>query len=182
MLVDTAGLRPTRDLVEEIGVGRARAEGERADVLLYVFDATAGFSDEDRAALDLAGGRPRVLVGNKADRLPARPPALPAGAALLCGLSAEAGEALRGLLAEAVLRGVDTDGASEMLASMRQADLVERAAGSTRATLEALGRGESPEYAAAHCHAALDALADLVGETTSDDVLDRLFATFCIGK
>ena len=50
------------------------------------------------------------------------------------------------------------------------------------ATLAALSRGDSPEYAVTHCHAALDALADLTGETTSDDVLDRLFSTFCIGK
>ena len=106
----------------------------------------------------------------------------PAGANPLCGLRPEAGAALRALLATAIAAGVSTDATSEVLGSMRQADLVTRAAASTGATLEALGRGESPEYAAAHCHAALDALADLVGETTSDDVLDRLFSTFCIGK
>jgi len=182
-LVDTAGLRPTRDLVEELGVGRARAEGERADVLLYVFDASAGFAGEDRLAFEAAADRPRVLVANKADRLPAGAPAsLPEAAVLVCGLSAEAGPELRRLLSVAVLSGVDTDVASEMLGSMRQADLVGSAAVSTRAAVEAIVRGDSPEYAVSHVHEALDALADLVGETTSEDVLDRLFATFCIGK
>ena len=69
-----------------------------------------------------------------------------------------------------------------MLGSLRQHDLVERARSAAEATLAALSQGHSPEYAVTHCHAALDALADLTGETTSDDVLDRLFSTFCIGK
>ena len=50
------------------------------------------------------------------------------------------------------------------------------------ATLDALSQGHSPEYAVTHCHAALDALADLTGETTPEDVLARLFSTFCVGK
>src|SRR5207245_1843675 len=177
-LVDTAGLRQTEDVVEGMGVGRARAEAERADTVLYVFDASEGLDAEDSATLALVGGRPRILVANKADRLPARPPEIPAGAALVCGLSPEAGPTLRGLLSEAVAAGVDTDGASEMLGSMRQADLVERAREATYETIAALGRGVSPEYAVTHCHAALDALADLVGETTTEDVLARLFSTF----
>jgi tRNA modification GTPase len=181
-LVDTAGLRETGDAVEALGVGRARAEAERADAIVYVFDAAEGLGADDARELAGAGEAPRILVANKSDLRAEGAAPLPAAARPLCGLRPEAGAALRALLAEAIAAGVSTDVSSEVLGSMRQADLVARAAASTRATLEALGRGESPEYAAAHCHAALDTLADLVGETTSDDVLDRLFSTFCIGK
>jgi tRNA modification GTPase len=180
-LVDTAGLRPTGDVVESIGVERAREEARRADVVVYVFDAADGFGDGGEV-LALAPGAATILVANKADRLSAAAPPMPEGATLLCGIAPDAGAAVRGLIAEAVAAGVSTDGSSEMLGSLRQGDLVGRARTAAADALAALERGASPEYAAAHCHAALDALADLVGETTPDDLLASLFSTFCVGK
>lgn len=179
-LVDTAGLRTTEDTVEKIGVARAEEEADRADALVYVYDSAEGFTDEDHAALSRRDGVPRILIANKSDRSPDAP--LPEGAVRLCGLAPGAAETLRALLAERIAFDVDTDVTSEVLGSLRQKDLVDRARSGAQQTLDALAAGHSPEYAATHCHAALDALADLVGETTSEDVLTRLFATFCIGK
>ena len=181
-LVDTAGLRATRDVVESIGVERAREEALRADVVVYVFDASDGFGDGGEPVLALASGAAKILVANKADRRSAAAPPMPEGARLLCGIAPDAGTAVRRWIAEAVAAGVSTDGSSEMLGSLRQADLVGRARTEAAEALAALERGTSPEYAATHCHAALDALADLVGETTPDDVLASLFSTFCVGK
>ncbi len=181
-LVDTAGLRQTGDPVESIGVRRAREEGERADAVLYVFDASDGPNAEDAIELERTSGRPRVVAANKADRLVAGRPALPAEAVLVCGLAPDAGERLAAALADAIAAGVSTETTSEILGSLRQRDLVLRARSAAAAAIDALDRGDSPEYAATHCDAALDALADLVGETTADDVLAKLFATFCIGK
>lgn len=180
-LVDTAGLRETEDPVESLGVERARAEAERADAVLYVFDASEGLRPDDEDALALLDGRPRVLVANKADRGSALD-AASAGAVPICGLDADAGEKLRSVLEKRIAADIATDETSEVLGSLRQRDLVLRARMEAAATLTALEGGASPEYAATHCHAALDALADLVGETTSEDVLARLFSTFCIGK
>ena len=179
-VVDTAGLRNSEDPVEKIGVARAREEAERADAALYVFDAAVGFDAEDELAFGALADKPRVLVANKADRPAAGP--VPEGARRLCGLAADAGERLRELIGTAVVSDVRTEETSEVLGSLRQHDLVERARAAAEATLAALSRGDSPEYAVTHCHAALDALADLTGETTADDVLDRLFSTFCVGK
>ena len=179
-VVDTAGLRASEDPVEKIGVARAREEAARADAALYVFDASSGFDAEDARALAALEDKPRLLVANKADRPPAGP--VPAGAHRLRGLEAGAGERLRELIGAAIVSDIRTEETSEVLGSLRQHDLVERARSAAEATLAALSQGHSPEYAVTHCHAALDALADLTGETTSDDVLDRLFSTFCIGK
>lgn len=181
-LVDTAGLRAARDVVEAIGLSRARDEAARADAVVYVFDASAGLEAEDEEALALAAGRPCVLVANKADLLAGRAGPLPDGATLACGLSPEAGALLRARLSSLLAADVATEAASEVLGNLRQADLVVRARAAAAETLAALDAGISPEYAATHCHAALDALADLVGETTSEDVLGSLFATFCVGK
>ena len=182
-LVDTAGLHPAVDVVEALGVARAREEGERADAWLYVFDVSEGFSDEDEKALARApSGTPRLLVANKADRLAGAAGRTPDGAVLLCGLEAGAGAALRSKLTGLVADGVPTESSSELLGTLRQAELVGRARAGASAALDALSSGTPPEYAATHCDAALAALSDLVGETTSEDVLRHLFATFCIGK
>jgi tRNA modification GTPase len=179
-LVDTAGLRESEDVVEKIGVARAREEAERADVILYVFDGSAGFDVEDARALGQIGEKPRILVANKSDRGRAGP--LPEGAVRICGLAADAGSRLSEILGAAIASDVLTEETSEVLGSLRQRDLVDRARRAAEETLAALSQGHSPEYAVTHCHAALDALADLVGETTSEDVLARLFSTFCVGK
>jgi tRNA modification GTPase len=182
-IVDTAGLRETEDAVEKIGVSRAREAGLGADLVIYVFDAVLGWSAEDAAALEDLGSRPALVVANKIDRLNGEVIECgPAGSVPLSGIAPDAGSRLQGLLAERIARDVSTEGASEVLASLRQRDLVERARGETLATLDSLARGESPEYAASRLDAALDALADLAGETTAEDVLRQIFSTFCIGK
>ncbi len=179
-VVDTAGLRDSEDPVEKIGVARAREEADRADAVLYVFDAEAGFDAADAAALAALPVKPRVLVANKSDRAPAAP--VPEGARRLCGLEETAGRRLSEILGAAIASDVRTDETAEVLGSLRQRELVDRARAGAEETLAALARGDSPEYAVTHCHAALDALSDLTGETTSDDVLDRIFSTFCVGK
>jgi tRNA modification GTPase len=179
-LVDTAGLRESGEPVERIGVARAREEAARADAVLYVFDGSAGFSAEDASAVAEVSGKPRILVANKADRASAGP--LPESATPVCGLAPDAGARLTELLGETIGRDIQTGETSEVLGSLRQRDLVERAREGAEQTLAALARNDSPEYAVTHCHAALDALADLTGETTSEDVLARLFSTFCVGK
>ena len=182
-LVDTAGLCATEDPVESIGVSRAREEALRADAVLYVFDAAAGLDTEDRAALSTftADQKPVLLVANKIDTV--RTGFAPQdGATLLCGVAPEAAEKLHRLLALRLFPGLSLEAADEVLGNARQRDLVLRARRAAADALDALRRGDSPEYAASHVDSALMALADVFGETTAEDVLQRIFATFCIGK
>ena len=193
-LVDTAGLREAHDEVERLGVGRARDEGERADAVLYVFDAALGWSAEDESAVSGLDGKPVAIVANKMDRVRddrARPrdglrrvqvKTCPRDFLPVCGLAPDAGSKLRELLERTVASDVTSDSASELLASVRQRDLVARSASACADAIEALARGVPPEYAASHVDSALAALADVFGETTSEDVLRRIFSTFCIGK
>ncbi|MGH9400134.1 MAG: tRNA uridine-5-carboxymethylaminomethyl(34) synthesis GTPase MnmE [Thermoanaerobaculia bacterium] len=182
-LVDTAGLRATQDPVEAIGVARARAEAERADAVLYVLDASAGITPEDRETLASvsAGGRTVLLVANKIDTL-ASGAAAPEGAVPLCALAPDAAERLHNLLRERLAWDAALEEADEVLGNARQRDLVLRAGRCASGAIEALSRGDSPEYAVTHVDAALAALADVFGEATPEDVLRRIFATFCIGK
>ncbi len=181
-LVDTAGLRETGDPVESIGVSRARRAGETADAVFYVYDASRAWRDEDAGAIAslTAAGAAVIVLASQIDRVPAG-----AGAATgvaISGISAGAGRALREILEETLAAHVDTGAASEILGSLRQKELVDRAREAAASARTSLDRGESPEYTAVRVGEALDALADLVGETTSEDVLRRIFSTFCIGK
>ena len=184
-LVDTAGLRETSDRVERIGVERAREEGEKAAAILYVYDASEGWTDSDRAAVAALDGRPVAIVANKidcvaegrADVVDDLPAPLP-----LCGLAPDAGATLRSLLQRTITPGLTSDATAEVLASVRQRDLVERARFAADEALQALDQGVSPEYVATHVDSGLAALADVFGETTSEEVLQRIFSTFCIGK
>jgi len=106
----------------------------------------------------------------------------PRPALALCGLAPEAGASLRALLEQTIASDVPGEADSEVLASLRQLDLVERARAAVSDALASLASGVSPEYAATHVDSGLAALADVFGETTSEDVLRRIFSTFCIGK
>lgn len=179
-LIDTAGLRETHDPVESIGVERARRAAESADVVLYVFDALRGLTEEDQDAIAPWTEKPVVIAANKADTLP--PGVLPDRGTPLCGLSPGVGQALRELLGKTVAAGMALTTSPDVLGSLRQRDLIDRARASAQCAADSIAKNDSPEYAATHVNAALDALADLVGETTAEDVLDRIFSTFCIGK
>ena len=178
-LVDTAGLRETADPVEKIGVERARQAGQRADAVLYVYDASAGWSGDDSAASRWED-KPVLVVANKIDRSDSS--RVEPGALAICGIAEGAGDTLRAAIERALAPQVSTDSASDVLATVRQRDLVGRARGGAAAAVASLARRDSPEYTATHVDDALAALADLAGETTSEDVLARIFETFCIGK
>lgn len=183
-VVDTAGLRESEDPVEKIGVARALEEAERADAVIYVYDVTRGWREEDEAALAALNGKPITVIANKADLLAGGPTALRQreSAGLMSGVAADAGERLHARIAEMIRPEISTEAASDVLSSLRQKELVARARNASSSAVSALEEGVSPEYAVTHVHAALDALADLCGETTSEDVLHRIFADFCIGK
>lgn len=183
-VIDTAGIRDSDDQIEAQGVERALAKLASADLVLLVYDAAAGFLAEDQALLSRCAGRPVLLVGNKAD-LPqglAAPPAeLPALA-----ISCRIGSGLE-LLPERIAAILTPDVSGEVAAQALICDLRHKEALlQARAALvsfERLMQDEAPtELAACELRGALNALGEITGETTPDDILDRIFSRFCIGK
>lgn len=174
-LVDTAGLRETDDEVEAHGIARTHSEVEAADIVLLVEDASAAEGDP---GLPPAADRAiKLLITNKIDLNPGRPSrGLPVSA-----IAPEAAEILRRAVAETVTASF-TPELSLQLASARQADLVRRADLEAAKACEALAQRLAAELAVTHVEEALAALRELVGETTPEDALDRIFAAFCIGK
>jgi tRNA modification GTPase len=177
--VDTAGIREGQDRVETLGIERSLQAMADADLTMVVLDGSVAVSAEDEQILERAERQGRYLVVlNKAD--------LPAGAEReglrVSARTGEGVEALREAILAAVGHGTAEDLELPFVTSLRQAELF-------RATAEALGRArEATALAIPHemllldLYEALLGLDAITGATTADDILNRIFSTFCIGK
>ena len=180
-LIDTAGLRATRDPLEGEGMRRTRELLRGADAVVWLVDGTGeNGAPEDDILRERDGHAPLVRAWNKTDLPRARP--APRGFLPLSAATGEGLPALEAALAEVLLGGRAPDSGEPLVDSERQRDLLTRALDALRRFKEARGRGISPDLLAVDLAAALDALGEITGEVTSAEVLDRVFARFCVGK
>jgi len=181
-VVDTAGLRETTDVVEREGVQRTRGQLAVADLTLLVVDATDQAPLADLLA-EVPAGVPVIVVRNKID-LCAEPPGVAADAdPALVRLSALTGaglDDLRRLVKSRV--GFGDPGEGTLIARQRHLDSIRRARAHFDAGREQLEVARAGELLAEELRAAQQALAGVTGEFTSDDLLGRIFGSFCIGK
>jgi tRNA modification GTPase len=180
-LMDTAGIRKAGGTVERLGIERSYQAMADADLTLVVVDISVPLGEEDLELIGHARAQGRwLLAGNKADlgRAAAPPePWLP--------VSALTGEGI-GALREAVSRAVAPQGElapdSGFLTSLRHERLLQETAGALGKAREAVLAGIPHEMVLLDLYAALGPLDAINGATTADDILDRIFSTFCIGK
>jgi len=171
VLVDTAGLRVSSDVVERLGIERTQQELERADLVLVVREA----GHADLPPPDLPGGVQRIDVYNKSDLAPGF--RAPEGALAVSAKTGEGLEALRRAILAAA--GWSSTGESVFLARERHLRALEQA----RVHLERAGR-QLPrwELFAEELRLAQAALGGITGEFSADDLLGEIFSRFCIGK
>lgn len=183
VLVDTAGLRQTEDPIEREGIARTRGRVERADVVVCVFDGSRPPGEDDALAREAAHGRAAVSVINKRDL--GRDGAWDAAAPGALWVSATTGEGVDAL-ARALLdaAGLHEPTASEaaVVTRARHRAALDRGAIALARAAEAARLALPHEIVAGELQLALEALGDIVGATTSEDILDRIFSSFCIGK
>ena len=181
-IVDTAGLRSSADPVEREGVQRARAQLAVADLALLVMDAT-DTADTSDLAEELSAGIPVIVVRNKID-LSGEAPGLDGNRQpALVRLSARTGAGLpdlRELIKERA--GFGETGEGTVIARQRHLDSIRRARAHFDAGREQLERQRAGELLAEELRGAQLALAEITGEFTSDDLLGKIFGSFCIGK
>ena len=185
-LMDTAGLHDTPDEVERIGVQIARDALASAQAVLFVLDATEGVRpEEELLATEISTHQiPTVLVWNKTD-LASYPESnsLDGDYAATCSASAISGRGILEIeqaLESVLLHGARLDASQPMLTRLHQQDAMRRAHESVSRMLQ--NCSSSPEFLALDLREALDALGEITGETTPDDILETIFSSFCIGK
>lgn len=184
-LTDTAGLRSTDDTVEKLGVDRALDAARAADLVIAVFDGSVALTEEDRETIRAAAGAEKsIAVINKSDRSLVVDPAEFSGSfSRVCTLSAREQTGLDAL-EQAVAELFPTPNApvGEILTNARQTDAVGRALESLRAARDAMVMGVTPDAVLTEAEEAMAALGELTGKTVREDVTNRIFSRFCVGK
>jgi tRNA modification GTPase len=190
-LFDTAGLRETTDVAEQEGVRRSRAAMEQADLLLLLLDGSVPLEPEDRA-LVLPGCNKKVaLIINKTDLPTAIAPddlqamrnAVPGDATVRISAQTGAGlDDLRDTIRNLVLRPEFEPGETAVVTALRHRTGLVKAIEALNKSVESIKGRLSSEFVALDLRGALDALGDITGATTTDDILDYVFSQFCIGK
>lgn len=198
-LVDTAGIRETEEIVEREGVQRARAAAQTADLVLVVIDRSRPLRDQDRTYIDAAGAR-RLIVINKVD-LPAAwsidelasiddlnsrgegdgsgsafGPAIDVSVRTGAGMDRLRQTIATTLVGDERLR--DTVGVS----NVRHIELLERVSEAVERARGGAAAGAPEEFLLADIRDAIEALEEITGKRSSDDVLQAIFSRFCIGK
>ena len=178
ILTDTAGLRKTTDGIETLGMERTRRAMGDSDLVLVVLDGSTELGPSDHDLLSQTENTRRLVVRNKSDL-----PGFAASSGCI-NVSARTGEGLT-TLRSAILASLHNNGVEDgslLITNARHYDLLCSTQRELEAARAALREGQSEELVLAPLHNALRFLGQITGETTTEDILSEIFATFCIGK
>jgi tRNA modification GTPase len=179
-LFDTAGLRETSDAIELIGVERARGKMEQADLVLLVLDAGCALTDEDKRLLELTSGFNRIVLANKCDlpvKLKAEKDWLKISSITEDGL-----KELEKTIVNTLTGGHNWEAGAAGASNNRQMEALKQASLFLHNASDGLAKKASWEFLAQDIKEAVNSLGQITGQTIGDEVLNRIFAQFCIGK
>jgi tRNA modification GTPase len=194
-LTDTAGFRVSEDKIEIEGIKRTKIEISKADFLLLVIDASTGITDEDlefeKELLDFN----YFVIINKIDLVPEKNLKELEKKLLdrleqnkICNISALKGtgiEELKGKIADEVFfskKGLDLSAAGELITNLRHKDTLTRAVQALALAKGSFLKNMSFEFVALDLRVALDAIGEITGKVVTEDILDKIFSEFCVGK
>ncbi len=181
-LTDTAGIRDTDDPVERLGVQRSRTALENAELVLAVVDGSGPLTEEDRAVLRAAEGAKRAIAVLSKGDLELQTPRLDTSLPQVV-VSSVTGEGLDRLeSAISALFPLPPVPAGGLLTNARQAEAVSRALEALEAALDAMTQGMTPDIVLTETEGAMAALGELNGRSVREDVTNRIFQRFCVGK
>ena len=175
-LIDTAGLRPSTDLVEQEGINRTRIAAEQADLVLALIDRT---QPKDPCESEWGRFSEKLLkILTKADL----PGAYSGQGHPVSAKTGEGLDSLRTNVAQRLAGNLLAPGSEEIAVNARHAEGLQKATEALATAASSLATRAAPELVASDLRLSLQALESILGVGTSEDVLDRLFAQFCIGK
>ena len=188
IITDTAGIQKTKDPVEIIGVQKAREYMDQADLILFMVDASSSLLKEDKIIYRQLREKAFILVINKSDLVDKNfnfecpgswgdPPRVNVSALYRKGI-----EALKALILEMCVGGKLPDAGNGIVPNLRHKIALDRCLRSTLAVAEGVRTARPPELIVIDIKDAIDALGEITGATTHDDILDEIFSRFCVGK
>jgi tRNA modification GTPase len=187
-LADTAGIGHVKDDLYKASSEKSRHYIERADIILLMLDASAVIDEEDLSVIRLVEGKKKIVVVNKTDlgrRIDKKSLSALFKQDVIIEMSVEKKEnieALEKAVLGTVYSGTFSQAEGAIVTNARHKELLEKALESASAALETMKEGSHPELMAVDIKDAMTALGFITGRSVSDDILDRVFSDFCIGK
>ncbi len=178
-LIDTAGIRDNEDVgkVEEIGIEYSKQSAEDADLVLFLYDVSAGMTEEDKIILDLIKDKTHLIVANKSDLVQAVPAE---GEILISTKTGDGIEELKSKIKEIVYNFSPDE--MEYVTNSRQQDCLCKCRESLIQALDAAKINELQDLISIDLKTALLYLDEITGEVVTDEILNNIFDHFCIGK
>ena len=187
-IVDTAGIRKTEDIVEKIGVKKAKEEAEDADLILYVVDASVPLDENDREILSFIQEKKAVILLNKSDlissihsddlrRLGVTQPILSISARMEEGM-----DQLEQVLKEMFMGGEISFNEEVLITNLRQKKCMEQAMESICMVQKSIEQGMAEDFYTIDLMEAYTQLGYILGEEVEEDLVNRIFEKFCMGK
>lgn len=188
-VIDTAGLHETENIIEKIGIERTKENIEKAGLVLLVLDASNELTGEDLAVIESVGEKKAVFLINKADieekKIDPDQVAARASGRPVLWISAKKGtglEQLEKIIYEMVMEGQIANNDTVLVTSVRHKQALEKAAAHLEDARSGITGSVPVDIIAIDIRAAWEALGEITGSTVTEDLLDRIFADFCIGK
>ncbi len=194
-LIDTAGIRDTEDLIEKIGVDRAKEKLSEADLCLYILDSTSDIDDEDRQIMELCQGRKTIIILNKNDLkadikvtddiLPVKfsgifDETIPVISASL--LNGEGLDELKQAITDLFFNGEIVPKQEIYITNLRHKRLLKDASNSLSLVQDSIDKDLSEDFYTVDLTAAYTSLGEIIGEEIGDDLAEEIFSKFCMGK
>ena len=186
-IIDTAGIRETEDVVEKIGVGKAKKMAEDADLILYVVDSSLPLDENDREIMELLGGRKSIVIYNKTDlesvvdikelKEKTGSPVIPVSVVEKTGIT-ELEETIKKMF----FRGEISFDDEVYITNARHKTALEEALESLKMVRESIETGMSEDFFSIDLMSAYESLGKIVGESVGEDLVNEIFSRFCVGK
>lgn len=187
-LTDTAGIRRTEDKIEQIGIEKSKEAFNRADLVLFMLDASREISEEDREIIEYINGKKTVVLLNKMD-LPLRiseeeiKKSIPDARIIKTSMTEDQGlYELENYIEEMVYGGAVSQQERSWITDVRHKELMMKAAQSLCDAVDMTRRREAMDFVEVDIRNAWELLGSVIGETVSDDIIDEVFSRFCLGK
>ena len=186
-VIDTAGIRETEDVVEKIGVGKAKQMAENADLILYVVDSSLPLDDNDREIMELLSGRKSIVIYNKTDLEAAvdieelkektGSPVIPVSVVEETGISQLEDEIKR-----MFFHGELSFNDEIYITNARHKAALEESKESLKLVMDSIAMGMSEDFFSIDLMNAYESLGRIVGESVGEDLVNEIFSKFCVGK
>jgi len=180
VFIDTAGLREAADGIEAEGIRRSHESIAQAELILHVLDAGEVFTAEDQKYLEEFSDKKRLLIANKIDR--PRVLDLPVNCHETCALDGTGIEPLKDAIRDLVWSGAIRADMLPAMINARHQEALRRARVGLGDSLASLRDDATLELIAMDLRIAANAVGEVVGKTSTEDLLDSIFSQFCIGK